>query len=432
MEFLVDPGFFTALQDRLPHLVEHVEILPKRMKATNKLSCYRYAAVIHTKRARQNGQPRTIHAIDEDRWINFKHRGLDSSTLRQLLLDASNSRDPLVAVAGIPYNKVYLESLAGQSLSSGENDDSDDDGIKWLEPLRREAQACPSLSPLELAQLAEAADYRVEVSWARQFSQHGGLDAVFHRRDQHDQRRALFRFPTDHKDRLPHESLTNKPLLQQTKQNVHQELEARLRVNLPTYMIPQTITILERMPLNASGKVDRAALSLSITAKTEARASGAALRKPNTQMEVTMRKIWAQAPSPQPSWQVQLGQYSCLKSRASKMSSSALSSPVATREFLELMRSSYPVSTSCPSEPLSTSPSQLPHSSNLFKPNSSPWEAQTRSASRTSCTSQPTGQQVQTLDQCYITPALTSIPSLTFTAPRPSCTSSPIPVWLAS
>ncbi|KAJ4188794.1 Nonribosomal peptide synthetase 30 [Fusarium falciforme] len=294
MEFLVDPGFFTGLQDRLPHLVEHVEIVPKRMKATNELSCYRYAAVIHTKKARQVGQPQTIHMIEENKWVDFKEHGLDSSSLRQLLHDASSSRDPVVAVTSIPYDKVYLESLAVQSLSNDENDDSDDVGIKWLEPLRREAQACPSLSPLELAQLAEAAGYRVEVSWARQFSQHGGLDAVFHRRDQHDKRRVLFRFPTDHQGRLPHNQLTSKPLLQQAKQNVHQELEARLRANLPTYMIPQTITILERMPLNASGKVDRAALSLSITPKTKARAAGAALRKPTTEMEVTMRKIWAQ------------------------------------------------------------------------------------------------------------------------------------------
>ncbi|UPK92404.1 hypothetical protein LCI18_003339 [Fusarium solani-melongenae] len=294
MEFLVDPGFFTGLQDRLPHLVEHVEIVPKRMKATNELSCYRYAAVIHTKKARQVGQPQTIHTIDDGKWIDFNERGLDSSSLRQLLHDASSSRDPVVAVTSIPYNKVYLESLAVQSLSDDGNDDSDDHGVNWLEPLRREAQACPSLSPLELAQLAEATGYRVEVSWARQFSQHGGLDAVFHRRDQHDKRRVLFRFPTDHQGRLPHNPLTSKPLLQQTKQNVHQELEARLRANLPTYMIPQTITILERMPLNASGKVDRVALSLSITPKTKARAARAALRKPTTEMEVTMRKIWAQ------------------------------------------------------------------------------------------------------------------------------------------
>lgn len=39
-EPLLDPAFFTSLPGRLPGL-RHVEILPKRMKATNELSSYR-------------------------------------------------------------------------------------------------------------------------------------------------------------------------------------------------------------------------------------------------------------------------------------------------------------------------------------------------------------------------------------------------------
>ncbi len=45
-ELLVHPMLFTGLKHRLPELVEHVEILPKRMQATNELSAYRYAAVV--------------------------------------------------------------------------------------------------------------------------------------------------------------------------------------------------------------------------------------------------------------------------------------------------------------------------------------------------------------------------------------------------
>ncbi|PHH92905.1 hypothetical protein CDD83_3736 [Cordyceps sp. RAO-2017] len=32
LELLIDPAFFTSLQDRFPQLIEHVEILPKKMK----------------------------------------------------------------------------------------------------------------------------------------------------------------------------------------------------------------------------------------------------------------------------------------------------------------------------------------------------------------------------------------------------------------
>ncbi len=46
-ELLVDPAFFTGLTSRLPGKIRHVEILPKKMRATNELSAYRYAAVVH-------------------------------------------------------------------------------------------------------------------------------------------------------------------------------------------------------------------------------------------------------------------------------------------------------------------------------------------------------------------------------------------------
>lgn len=47
LELLIDPAFFTSLRSRFPRRIEHVEILPKKMKANNELSCYRYAAVLH-------------------------------------------------------------------------------------------------------------------------------------------------------------------------------------------------------------------------------------------------------------------------------------------------------------------------------------------------------------------------------------------------
>lgn len=47
LELLTDPGFFTSLPNRFPSHIEHIEIMPKRMKANNELRCYRYAAIIH-------------------------------------------------------------------------------------------------------------------------------------------------------------------------------------------------------------------------------------------------------------------------------------------------------------------------------------------------------------------------------------------------
>ncbi|KAF4463820.1 non-ribosomal peptide synthetase [Fusarium albosuccineum] len=81
---------------------------------------------------------------------------------------------------------------------------------------------------------------------------------------------------------------------EQTKNRVQQDLDAKLRANLPTYMIPQSITLLDRMPMNASGKVDRAALSRHIVSETNPKSSRDTelLRKPRSEVEKTMQKIW--------------------------------------------------------------------------------------------------------------------------------------------
>lgn len=78
-ELLVDPGCFTSLKDKFHHLVEHVEILPKRIKARNELSCYRYAAVIYTNN--QTDKPRQIHSIEEEKWVDFVHHDQDAASL---------------------------------------------------------------------------------------------------------------------------------------------------------------------------------------------------------------------------------------------------------------------------------------------------------------------------------------------------------------
>jgi SAM-dependent methyltransferase len=87
-ELLVDPGFFTGLQERFPDLVEQVEILPKKMKATNELSCYRYAAVVHVRlrdKQMQTQQTQPIRCVEDGDWIDFEQRKLDRQSLLQHL-----------------------------------------------------------------------------------------------------------------------------------------------------------------------------------------------------------------------------------------------------------------------------------------------------------------------------------------------------------
>ncbi|CAE7034436.1 Non-ribosomal peptide synthetase [Pyrenophora teres f. teres] len=283
-ELLVDPAFFTALPSRLPGLVEHVEILPKKMKATNELSCYRYAAVVHVRPRDGQTQELAIRDVAHDRWIDFAERRLDRQSLLQQLKSLSSA--PAVAVSNIPYSKTIVSRCLVHSLdgTEAETPDSPD----WLASVHQRAQDCPSLSATELVELAQEVDCRVEISWSRQHSQQGGLDAIFHRYQPLTGERVMFRFPTDHAERPLH-SLSSRPLRQQFLQKTQQRLLEMLEAQLPTYMVPQTLAILDAMPVNQNGKVDRKALEQQID--TQKGQSGLK-RQPETETQRTMQQLW--------------------------------------------------------------------------------------------------------------------------------------------
>jgi len=255
LELLVDPAFFTSLPTRFPDLIEHVEVLPKRMKANNELSCYRYAAIVHVRSRRQTGglQQQEIHEVREDEWVDFMDRKLDhKSLLRRLELSAPS----VMAVSNIPYSKTIFERHAIDSLNDGAADEVSD----WLSSVRQRSQRCPSLSALDLVTLSQQAGYRVEISWARQHSQRGGLDAIFHRYQPSSGGKVMFRFPTDHQGRAP-STFSTQPLQQQAKQTIQQQLYETLQAQLPLHMVPEDILVLEKLPIDANGEVDRQALA---------------------------------------------------------------------------------------------------------------------------------------------------------------------------
>ncbi|ENI04720.1 hypothetical protein COCC4DRAFT_40817 [Bipolaris maydis ATCC 48331] len=285
-ELLVDPGFFTALPERLPGLIEHVEILPKKVKATNELSCYRYAAVVHVKSRNGQKQEQVIRDVGHDEWIDFAEHKLDRPSLLKQLQNLSSSST--VAVSNIPYSKTIVSRCLIDSLDGAIAETSD--ASSWLSSVYRQAENCPSLSAAELHELAAEANCHVEISWNRQHSQRGGLDAIFHRyQPQKGENRVMFRFPTDHAERPLH-NLGSTPLRQQVLQRTQKQLQEILEAQLPAYMIPQTITFLDAMPTNQNGKVDRSAL----TQRTEIQTvEGQEFQRELTRAELKVQQLMA-------------------------------------------------------------------------------------------------------------------------------------------
>jgi SAM-dependent methyltransferase len=255
LELLIDPAFFTALPSLFPGLVEHVEILPKKVKASNELSCYRYAAVVHVKPPGQPSRRQELREVGNTEWVDFTQHGLG----RERLLRRLENSKGVVAVSNIPNSKTAFETLVVGSIRRGaENGVSRN--ADWLASVRQDAQNQSSLSALDLAGLAQQAGYRVELSWARQYSQRGGIDAIFHHYQPCDgQSRVMFRFPTDHEGRESR-TLSNHPMQLQAEQEIQEELDDLLEAELPVHMLPKQIHIVENLPMNRKGEVDCHAL----------------------------------------------------------------------------------------------------------------------------------------------------------------------------
>ncbi|MFB9246737.1 condensation domain-containing protein, partial [Sphaerisporangium melleum] len=82
------------------------------------------------------------------------------------------------------------------------------------------------------------------------------------------------------------------------------EVRGFLGERLPGYAVPQTITVLDRLPLTTNGKIDRKALATVATeaARTETAVAGAEQAPPVGQAETVLAAIWAdllEAPSVQ-------------------------------------------------------------------------------------------------------------------------------------
>lgn len=241
-EFLVDPVFFTSLTEKLPEQVHHVEILPKRMQTTNELSCYRYSAVIHT--AKSTCQPLTV----EEAWNDYIGEKLDGHQVERLLQTGTSKQ---LGICNIPNSMIKCAKYIKESLENGSY--SANDVINWQTV---EEQLPPSaMSPFNLVRLAEKHGYRVELSYARQTGNCGQIDAVFYKsKDKH-----YYRFPT-HPGRN-NQKIATSPVQQRQIQDTAIKLHSTLQNSLPSYMIPTSIQVLESMPVNSNGKVDRKALA---------------------------------------------------------------------------------------------------------------------------------------------------------------------------
>ena len=267
-ELLVDPAFLRGFATE-QGISGGLRLLPKQGRHSNELTTYRFDAILHRYALPPLAKATTWH---------WREDGLDKNGLIERLAASRRQAYVLLGVDNSLLVRDYslfhrVEAAGGQS--------------PLLEARIRAAQKAAdtsAITPVELLDVAAEQAYRVVLHWE-------GADAgQFH---------ALLlpaeiftdplpAFPEQFIDQAAKPLLTNAPMRASIRARLREALTHALGDELPDYMQPAHLVVLDEFPLTANGKVDRRAL------EALARGSaGADYAAPVGTTESTLSTLWS-------------------------------------------------------------------------------------------------------------------------------------------
>jgi amino acid adenylation domain-containing protein/non-ribosomal peptide synthase protein (TIGR01720 family) len=241
-ELSIDPIFFTLLKKRYPR-ISHVTISLQHGKDHNELTRFRYDVLLHL------DNPITSNN-DNIRILDWHDDKLSFEKLSDYLND-KESKFPLL-INNVPNSRIIDEMKIIDAIKKLKNDQL----ISSLESFIKEENYNKRIDPEDVFHLAEKFDFEAIASWSKRPYE---MDIVFL-----NDRVYPFEFPCKdpqlNKEEITYSKYASIPLHVKQNKIISEELTSYLKKNLPDYMIPSGLFILEKFPLTRNGKIDKQAL----------------------------------------------------------------------------------------------------------------------------------------------------------------------------
>lgn len=265
-ELALDPAFFYGMTTRLAG-IDAVDVHLRRGVHPNEMTRFRYDVVLTRRRAE------AVPFVPEFDVVSWPSAGMTVADLRRML---EADRPCQLSVHGIPNARLHHCLMVASELEAANPGDT----VGSLKATRRPSLG--AVDPETVWAVATETGYSCHLDWSE--SGAGEYDASFVPVGDAPIPSAVRR--TTAGGSLDPSVHANDPARASIARRLPGELRDFLRTRLPEFMMPSTFVVVDTLPRNANGKLDRRALPPPLPPEAGA--------PPRTPVERVLVQLWAE------------------------------------------------------------------------------------------------------------------------------------------